>query len=149
MKKILILFLILVNSCGYQTIYSDKNIKSSVFKKIIIEGEKDINKQLINATRLKEDNENAFLDELTLNSSYKIEETSKNSKGQVETYRSEIIVKFTTKNNNNVNKSKTFKQTFSYNNKNNKFELVNYQNNIKENLINSISEEIIFYLNLR
>ena len=37
---------------------------------------------------------------------------------------------------------------FSYNNRNNKFELSQYQNEIKNNLINKSSEEILLFLKL-
>ena len=41
-----------------------------------------------------------------------------------------------------------FIKEFSYNIKDNKFELVRYQDEIKNNLINKIIEDIILYMNI-
>ena len=49
--------------------------------------------------------------------------------------------------NDNIIKNKSFSKEFSYNNKENKFELVEYQNSIKRDLINNIITEIIIYFN--
>ena len=91
-KKILIVLTILMTSCGYQPIYLNKNIKNFEFNKIITEGDDNINKQIINSIGLKESIYDDKLDTLLINSNYKVEETSKNSEGQVETYRSRIPI---------------------------------------------------------
>ena len=75
-------------------------------------------------------------------------ETSKNSKGIVETYRSKITVLINIKKNKKIVKSKEFSKDFSYSNRDNKFELVQYQNKIKSNLIDKSIEEINLYLNI-
>ena len=54
----------------------------------------------------------------------------------------------TIKNNKNIIRYKSFSEEFAYNNKDNKFELVEYQENIKEDLINKIIEDTILFLNL-
>ena len=41
-----------------------------------------------------------------------------------------------------------FIEQFSYNNKDNKFELLQYQEEVKNNLINKIIEQAILYINL-
>ena len=41
-----------------------------------------------------------------------------------------------------------FSKQFSYSNKDNKFELVQYQNEIKNNLINKNYKDIILHVNL-
>ena len=86
---------------------------------------------------------------ITLKTSYIIEETSKSSKGQVETYRSIINTELTIKDGKEIIKFKNISADTSYNNKDNKFELTKYQNEVKNNLINRISEEIILILNLQ
>ena len=48
---------------------------------------------------------------------------------------------------NNTTKEKDFSKELAYNNKANKFELVEYQNSIKTELVNQIIGEIIIYLN--
>ena len=88
------------------------------------------------------------LNSLLIKSSYIISETSKNSKGQVESYKSQIILSLIIKDNNKVIESKNFSKEFSYNTKDKKFELVRYQNEVKENLIFKIIEDIILYMNI-
>ena len=85
---------------------------------------------------------------MLINSNLDINETSKNSKGQVESYRTNIVVKFTIKNNGQIIKNKNFTKDFAYNNRESKSELLEYQKEIENNILNEIIEEIIIYMNL-
>jgi len=147
-KIFLILILLINTSCGYKPIYSKSNQLALEFNKIFSTGDKKLNRKIINAIGLKENISNNNLNELILKTSFKIEETSKNSKGQVETYRSIINIQLTIKKGDKIIKNKNFLNDFSYNNKDNKFELTQDQNEIKNNLINKSSEEILLFLNL-
>ena len=146
MKKIFLILLLLTTSCGYKSIYLKNDQSTLEFKKIISIGDNRANRQIINTAGLKENSSNGK--ELTLKSSYTVEETSKNSKGQVTTYRSIVNLQFTIRENEKIIKSKNFLNEFSYNNKKNKFELNQYQIEIKNNLINKLTEEIILFMNL-
>ena len=86
--------------------------------------------------------------ELFISSSTEIQETSKNSKGQVEYFRIIVTVnlKIINKINGNI-QSKNFVKEFTYNDKRNKFELIEHQNFIKDELIDKIINDIIVYLN--
>ena len=86
---------------------------------------------------------------LDLNSIFEISETSKNSKGQVNSYRTTLIVKLEIKENEKILKEKRFFQDFTYNNTDNKFDLVEYQSEINNNLINKIIEDIVIYINIK
>ena len=116
------------------------------FNSIISTGDNRINRQIINIVGLKESLSNENI--LTLKSSYTVKETSKNSKGQIATYRSIVNLQLTNRKDNKIIKSKNFLNEFSYNNKSNKFELDQYQTTIKNNLINELAEEIILFMNL-
>ena len=146
MKKPFLILLIFLTSCGYKPIYLKNDQSSLEFNKIISIGDNRINRQIINTVGLKETSSND--NELTLKSTYNIEETSKNSKGQVNTYRSSINLQLTITRDDKIIKRRNFLNEFSYNNKNNKFKLNQYQNEIKNNLINKLSEEIILFMNL-
>ena len=148
MKKYLFIIILFVSGCGYQSIYSNNKTQNFEFYKITTEGENYINRKIVNSISLKEDKTNPVLNELLLVSSFKVNETSKDKKGQIKSYRSKIVVNLTIKNNNNIIKYKTLSEEFTYNNKDNKFELVEYQENIKENLINKIIEDTILFLNM-
>tara|TARA_Y100000591_G_C21831271_1_gene699766 strand:- start:1325 stop:1768 length:444 start_codon:yes stop_codon:yes gene_type:complete len=146
MKKLIIILMLLTVSCGYKPIYSKNDQLILEFSKIITDGNNKINNQIISNIDLKENLSSNT--EFILTTSYNIEETSKNSKGQVETYRSIINSQLIIKKEKEVLKSKNFINEFSYNNKDNKYELTKYQNEIKNNLINELSEEIILFLKL-
>ena len=148
-KKIFILFALLVTSCGYQPIYVNNNLENLIFNKIDLKGDVQINRKIINSVSLKENPLNEELNELTLSSNFSIFETSKNSKGQTETYRSIITVEIKITKNNEIKKKKIFSNETSYNKKDNKFELTQYQSNIKNNLINKTIEDIILFLNIK
>ena len=145
--KILLIFTFLFNiSCGYKPIYYKNDQLITKFNEIILEGDDRINKQIIDNLNLETDFSSRQT--LSLKTNYTIEETSKNSKGQVETYRSIINTVLTIKNETEIIETKNLSADTSYNNKDNKFELTKYQNEVKNNLINKISEEIILIFNL-
>ena len=148
MKKIIFILILFITSCGYKPIFSNNNIKNFEFSKINSEGEKDINRIILSTISLKENRTNTMLNELFIKSSFETNETSKNKKGQVNSYRTNIIVNLVIKKNKKIIKDKNFSEEFFYNTKNNKFELVEYQADIKNDLINKIVEDIILFLNL-
>lgn len=147
-KKIFLLLLIFVNSCGYEAAYLNKDINFQ-FSKISSEGDININKKIINILSFKESKNDKSLNELSIKSSFNNIEASRNTKGQVETYKSYIIVDLEIKKENKFLKKKTFKEDFIYSKKQNKFDLVRYQNDIKKNLIEKVSKEIVLYINLK
>jgi len=149
MKKILLIFVFLLTNCNYQPIYINKSLNNVEFSKITINGDTDINRKIINSLSFKENEFDDTLNNLLIESSYNIQETSKNSKGQVESFRSQIIVNLIINNKKKTILNKNFLQDFSYANKENKYELVQYQNEVKNNLINKIIEDIILFMNLQ
>lgn len=148
-KKIFVLFIFLITSCGYQPLYKNNNLENLVFYKIDLEGDDRINRKIINSVSLKENSLNKELNELIISSNFNILETSKNSKGQTETYRSIITVEIKIIKDNEIKKRKVFSNETSYNKKENKFELIKYQSNIKSNLINKTIEDVILFLNIK
>ena len=142
---LLLIICIFFNSCGYSPIY--KSIKEFNYSKIIYKGDKKLNRQISSALSLKEDKNNNGLNKLTLETNKKILVTSKNSKGQIQSYRMVIYLNLIIENSEKKIQQKTFVKDFSYNTKNNKFELSEYENQIENNLIKDIIEEINIYLN--
>ncbi len=147
-KKLILTSLIFVISCGYQPIYVNKSLKNIEFSKITIEGDKAVNRKIIDFLSIKENKLDDRLGELLIKSTYTIEELSKNSKGQVISYKSKIVVKLKIQLDEKIIKDINFDEDFVYNNRDNKFELVEYQNEIKKNIINKILDEIIIKLNV-
>ena len=149
MKNILLFLILLITSCGYQPIYLNSNAQNFKFSKILIQGNDEVNKAIFNSISFKEVKSDQSLNELMLDSSYNIIETAKNSKGQVESYKSKIFVSIKIMNNNETIKKRNFFEEFSYNTKKNKFDLVQYQKQIQDNLIKEVIRDINIYLNLK
>tara|TARA_Y100000996_G_C22526385_1_gene644581 strand:- start:230 stop:676 length:447 start_codon:yes stop_codon:yes gene_type:complete len=148
MKKILIIFILFLSQCGFQPIYLGKNFSMNEFNSISYEGDKEINQKIINSLSFKENQNNINLDALLVKSSYRIIETKKNSSGKVESYKSLIEFNLIIKNKEKIITDKIFSKELSYDSKDNKFDLVQYQNKIKNDLINRIIEDIILFLNI-
>ena len=149
MKKIFILFLLISTSCGYQPIYKmDQNIDALKIKEIKLTGDKTLGEKISKGLSLKIINNNKSSNKLEIDSQINITETSKNSKGQITSYRTTIstIVSIIDSNNNLVKKKSVSKQ-FSYNVLANKFKLKEYQEEVENNLINQIIRDIKIYLN--
>ena len=145
-KKIFLVFFIFLSACGYQPLYTN-SMSENKFSEVILSGEREISERIKNSSLILEDKNNKNLDKIEINTKYNIEETSKNSQGQIETYRSRINIILLITNKNEVKNNYSFNKNFDYQNRNNKFELINYQNNIKNSLINEAVKEIVIFLN--
>ena len=148
MKKLFILILFFMASCGYQPLYVNKDSSDLVFNKIELFGDKEINRRIISFISIKEDKSVEKLNQIVLRSNEDIIETSKDSKGRVTTLKTTVEIKLVILNGNQIIKEKTFNENFSYNNKDNKFDLTKYQNEIKNNLVDKIIEQMSIYLSL-
>jgi|MDTF01.1.fsa_nt_gb hypothetical protein len=149
MKKIFLITLLFLSSCGYNIVYVDTDLKNFKFSNIILEGDKKITKMIVNSLSLEKNEFDDTLNELNLKTDFSVDAISKNSKGQVEAYRSNITIEVIISKNNRILKNKKINKNFSYNNMDNRFELVEYQNEVKTNLVNSSIEEIILFFNLK
>ncbi len=144
MKKTFFILLFFISSCGYQPIYINKSSEIYEFKKIIFDGDNYINNKIINILSIKENDEIDNKNILHISSSYMTEEISKNSKGQIELYKSSININLKIKDNyNKIIQNRNFAKEFTYNNKQNKFDLAQYQKSNKDDLINKIISDII------
>ena len=148
MKKILLTLILILYGCGYQPIYINKNLNNLEFKEIILKGEKDLNRIIVDSLSLKENKSNLLLNSMQITTDTLVEETSKNSKGQAQTYRTIITTELLITNNEEILKNKIFTEDFSYNSRDNKFELVEYQDEVRDDIIKKIIEEIIIYLSI-
>ena len=146
-KKLLILFFFLL-SCGYKPVYQNINIQNLKFEDVILNGDKEINRKIINSLSIDDDKVINNGKKLYITSSHKIETTSRNSQGQAISFRINVNVDLKIENvKNDTSKNKSFNKELVYNNKANKFVLVEYQNSIKKELVNQIISEMIIYLN--
>ena len=133
-------------SCGYQPIFSEKKVNFEINNLIYDKNNKvdlEINKNLKKYKNLE--NKNKILD-LEISSKINKITTSLDDRGDPKSYRLEIEVKTIVKKNNKLLDEKEFNKSQNYNNNTNKFDLKKYENLIKKNMVDKITEEIITYI---
>tara|TARA_Y100000590_G_scaffold17258_1_gene20684 strand:- start:338 stop:793 length:456 start_codon:yes stop_codon:yes gene_type:complete len=146
LKNITILFFILIVGCGYQPIFSSKDVNFSIGK-IEVKGNEKLNRILIkNLQNYKKISKGTKLYDLKIITEDKKIISSKNTKGDPKTFRIEIINELEVLNNNILISKKIFKENQNYNNKSSKFELNEYEEKTLNNLVEKISEDIIIFL---
>ena len=148
MKKIFIVFLLILTSCGYQPLYkTDQNIKSLNISEVIYSGDQKINDVIYQKLPIVLMKNDESLNKLSLESKKEIKITSKNSKGQALSYRTIIKVKILLLNSDgDILDQKIVQKNFSYNDDENKFKFKEYQDKIEKNLIDTIVEDVIIHL---
>ena len=143
---IIILFLILTFSCGYQPIFSSKDIKFSIGQ-IEVDGDEKLNRIILKDLQnyqKKSNSTNLYNLKITTKKNKYI--SSKDTKGNPKTFRIEVINELSVLTNNKVTANKIFKESQNYNNKSSKFELNEFEEKTLNNLIEKISENIIIFL---
>ncbi len=146
MKKIFVLFLF-ITACGYQPLYINKN--SNSFSKIEFIGDKRIAREIVSFASLKENSSSTNKSVILLNVSENTIATSKDSKGKITSYKTNITAKVEIKNNDKIIRNKKFDESFSYNNLDNKYDLSNYKKDVQKNLARKIAEDLIIFINLQ
>lgn len=137
--KICFIFLIFLQGCGYEPIYSSKNFLFKI-NKIDYESN-NINNQIAGSLRsLSNENAQNTLN-LVLNSKKEKKIVSKNKSGDAEIFSLEISINILID-----GKQKTFTSLQNYNNNENKFELNQYEIEIEKQIINQIIDDILIYL---
>ena len=148
-KKIFIfILLIFLSSCGYEAIYSVKNIKNYDFSisKLSFIGDRETNlkiKQKLN-NYTQETKDINFILEITSTSEKII--LAKNNAGDSTNFKIKIIVNIDVFNKEKLKSNFIITESFNYDNNSNKFELENYEKEIKRNLANIVTEKLIFKL---
>ena len=145
-KIFLILPILLLISCGYTPIYSskDSNYKILSFKKNVNNNLTSYIQNSINA--LSNENANKSLN-VVFAFKEDISVILKDSKGDPSRNRLTISVDLSLLNENqNLINSRIFVENFEYNVDDNKFNLRQYEKNIKLNLTEDITQQILVYL---
>ena len=141
-KILLILLLLLLNSCGYTSIY--KNQKSQSFQINIngMEGDNEFNNLIKNELKSFSNNNSDQIYNITLNSNYQKIIISKDSSGVATNYNISADVKINFSFNGKVI-NLVFKEYINIKNNSNSFEQNNYEQNVKRNFASSIREKFI------
>lgn len=147
-NKILILLLFILSNCGYQPLYSTKDNLKFTVKELELIGDSKINKRIINTLSIKVDSEEFRNNKIILENKKSIIETSKNKQGQPDSFKMIINFKLTIIDKTNNLTEKIITEEFSYKNKDNKFDLSEFEINLEDNLINNIINQISIFLNI-
>ena len=151
MKKIFILFLLIVNACGYQPIYKVNKVPNDIkIQNAELTGNKNISNQIFSKLPFIIDKNNKLLEKIVIDSNKDIIEASKDSKGQVTSYKIILSVKYKKLNKDNIIiEEKDFKKQFSYNADSNKFNLKEYEFKVEKSLIDRVVEDFIIQFNYK
>ena len=146
-KKItIIISFLLLLSCGYEPIFTSSKANFSITE-IKLFGKINVGSKIkknLNIYRNVE-NKNTFYS-LKINADQKKNVISKDAKGDPKIFEIQISVDLTILENNKIKNKKNFKESFTYNNSTNKFDLKRYEKNIEDNLIKKIITKITLYL---
>tara|TARA_B110000037_G_C17104688_1_gene499415 strand:- start:230 stop:700 length:471 start_codon:yes stop_codon:yes gene_type:complete len=147
-NTILIIIFFLTTSCGYEAVHSEKNSKKYNFSitSINFEGDRDVNlkikQKFNNYVRNKKDKQ--F--QLSIKSTSTREILAKDGAGNSTSFKNTIIVYVEIFLEDNLKNNLQLVKSFKYNNITNKFDLKKYERELKMNLAESISDELIFKL---
>ena len=137
---ILILSLLLLTNCGYQTVLNNQNYQFSINVNKI-NGDQKINSLIINSLKQLEENEKIYNLSLTSNKEKLI--ISKDSKGDPSIFEIKINVNYVVEKDGEILISNKINKKTTYNNITDKFELENYEKTIINNLVSEISDNIM------
>lgn len=127
-----IIFIFLLASCGYSPMLSTMDNKILNIEVISHEGDKEINQVLRSKFKIHR-NENEELIKISINSSYKKKDLSKNLTGKVEDYKIETTTSFIVIRNKNE-KNFSFSEEYTIKNFDDDFEERNYEKKIRRNV---------------
>jgi len=140
---IFLIFFLILSSCGYQPIYSTKNLNFTIGK---VEKENtSLNNKFAKSINALTNRESDKKINIKIESDKKIRVKSKDSKGNTLVLELEINLKFTNLDSDDQ-AQKLLSRKITYNNSDDKFKLKEYENELEDILITKIIEDLINYL---
>ena len=140
MKKLIfaVIALFMLNNCGYNPIYSSKN--NNFYIDISQKDKSKLNSKIANNLKIFSNQNSKNIIQLEISSNKKINTIQKDTKGDPSRFQMTVLLNINVlnKNNNEINKTKSFSSSFNYSNDSNKFSLKKYEKDIEDNLINKI-----------
>ena len=141
---IIILFNFL-SHCDYKPVYSDQN---KVNYKIIItsfSGDKDINNSIAASLKRSSKNNSDEIINISFDTKYTKSDLAENTAGNITDYQTNVVTTSEIQKKNNLENFEV-KEKFNFQKMTDKYEEKNYEQNIKRNLANSISQKLILRL---
>ncbi len=145
-KIILICVLTILTSCGFVPINNlDNNKKVTIESIEIIDGDRKLNIALERNLKRYQQKTTGKSFKIKINTNYEKKTISKNTTGASSKYQLKASANFKILYNNSI-ENISFEETFNIDHSNDDFENRNYENTVKENFANSISQKLIFKL---
>ena len=147
MKKIncILIFLFLLSGCNYEPIYSVKGKKFSIIN-FEIKNKNSLTSQITRSLRVYKNLEGEKQYNLEIDAKKNKVVTSKDSRGNIKSYRLIIECNYKIFEKDKNTKSKKIIESFNFNNSDNKFELRKYEVSIQKDLMTKIIENIVLDL---
>ena len=142
MKNFLIIFsLILITSCGYKPLYTSKDVPFSI--KNINYDKKVSSRKIVKNLKRYENNKGENLYEITLSTSEEKKEMFKNKENNISTFRLMVEVNLKVEKNKEMILNKNYQKSFDYQSNEKKFNQSQYEKNLRDSLLDNMSNEII------
>ena len=148
-KKIfLLLFFLFLSSCGYDAIYSKKNSINYNFSisELNFIGDRDINlkmKERLNSYTLNKKNKDF---KIKISSTSVKTVAAKDTTGDATSFKNTVIINVEISKNDKLINGFVMSESFNYNNSSDKISLKRYEREIKNNLSEIATDELIFKL---
>jgi hypothetical protein len=148
LKKITIVLLLFLSSCGYKVMYSNENIIKYDFSisKLTFFGDRNVNiriKTKLNKYTLVEKDNNFILE---ISSSTEKVTIAKDGAGDATSFKNTIIINAQVQLEDNSVKNLQIIQDFTYDNIENQFDLKKYEREIQNNLAETTTDKLIIKL---
>ena len=141
MKLRLIFIFLFLTSCGYTGLYKDYDKKQILVKEKIFRGESSLDNRIYNKLNIQESTDPSAYT-IEINSNRKTELLSKNKSGEAKIYKMTISSQIIVKQEGTTLINKKIFKNIIYNNLENKFELLKYERDLENNLVNQIADNI-------
>ncbi len=144
MRKIILLFLIItLSSCGYTSVYKYQNQDLNIVVKKM-EGDFEINNFIKNDLKISSNKNSENIFDVSLKSEYEKIVLVKDSAGKATDYSLNLTIKFLiiSKENQEI----VFKENFKIKNNDEKFEMSNYEKEIKRNFSKAVKDKLFINL---
>ena len=147
MRRNIIFFIIFcfISSCGYTSLYKNNNKTNFKFNFIIIQvdGDKNINNNILSALNSYSDKNLKDIIKIKLNSSFTKSSVSRDKKGKTSKYNIVITTDFYLIDDNEEIKKITFTEKIGVKNISDAFQQKNYERKIKKDLSRSIAQKFV------
>ena len=141
-KIILILtIIVLLTSCEYEPIYNNSKIKDIRFEFIEMKGDQQINKLIINNLKRNQKKLNSDIYKIKIKSEFNKIVLAKDKFGSPTDYKLSVTSNFAVEN-EQKKLSLVLNEEFIYKNLQENYDQSNYENTIKKNLAEQISERL-------